>query len=677
SILTQHIDEMMPNLKDSFNETTTIGFGVTEKNSTSDEAREYWDVAQTAIFGLWLSVSMLFAIIGNLMVIMVVIRHRGMRTRTNMFLVNLAAADFFVGCLMAPFSLATLIKEEWQFGEIMCTINGFLNAVCTVTSIHTLMYISIHKYFSIIRPLSSRHLNKTRILGMIVAAWMWAIICGILTVTGLSKVLYKPGTMQCGPEYPHTLGEYIHHGIIQTTNILIPLVIMIYAYTKIFREIREHTVRLRENSTLEKDNIIAQQKRVAVTLFMVLVCFIVCWLPYHVYTMYVTFEKDKESIPGFANALAYCFGYMNSACNPIIYAWRSSAFREGYKQILCQTPNYVISDDTVQADSPSALRRLSVFFRGRLGTRRASDLSEESVQKSRSSVSSSPLPFQSLIKKSLSKTARGSSVIRRDGSVVITKNGKIVSVQSDRAHSKVYYPSEANDQFSEVSQTDAATKENEMDIIVMKPLMENGYSKLQDESSAMKFSKSETSFGHHNEALDDISDTEIDSSKTNMELNGTESIHICIENVPHENNEDKKSENIFFGDVPYENSGDKKSETFFFGETTIKKDLEQNCFLLNPLSPDSKNRLTKSDVFLETSPREKATNLSPSKSTEAIFKVPLLRCPSTEHLDIPLSIQRSASDCDLKSRGCMPQYTRRWTFSKDSRPQLRKKKSNN
>ena len=30
------------------------------------------------------------------------------------------------------------------------------------------------------------------------------------------------------------------------------------------------------------------------------------------------------------------FGYLNSACNPIIYAFRSEAFREGYRQVICK-----------------------------------------------------------------------------------------------------------------------------------------------------------------------------------------------------------------------------------------------------------------------------------------------------------------------------------------------------
>lgn len=41
---------------------------------------------------------------------------------------------------------------------------------------------------------------------------------------------------------------------------------------------------------------------------------------------------------------AYCFMYMNSGCNPIIYAWRSPSFREGYKEILCQQTGFIVSD---------------------------------------------------------------------------------------------------------------------------------------------------------------------------------------------------------------------------------------------------------------------------------------------------------------------------------------------
>lgn len=277
-------------------------------NNTTElllNATRPWTIVEKIVFGTWLSISMLCAICGNLMVIIVVLRHKGMQTRTNMFLVNLAIADFLVGILLAPFSLTTLICDRWIFGDFMCKLNGFLNAVCFITSVHTLMYISVHKYMSITRPFS-RILNRWKILLMSSAAWIWAIICAILTMFVLSKVVDKPGAMQCGAEYPRNNLEYLHHVIISSTNIIIPLAIMTFAYARMYCEFRSHANRLRKNTTLQSDQILAQQIQVTKTLFIVLTCYMLCWLPYGFYSSYVSSIKDKSKILAWANpAVSY------------------------------------------------------------------------------------------------------------------------------------------------------------------------------------------------------------------------------------------------------------------------------------------------------------------------------------------------------------------------------------
>jgi len=269
----------------------------------TNKTTPHFSVIEQAIFGSWLSISMILAIFGNLMVIAVVWRHRGMRTRTNMFLVNLAIADFLVGILLAPFSLATLVSQEWLLGDFLCTVNSFLVAACFITSIHTLMYISIHKYLSITRPLT--RMTKCKILIMIVAAWSWGVTCAALTTVILSTAEFKPGTMQCGPKYPDvsTDKSLLFHFIIQFSNIFLPLGIMFFAYARMFKEIKEHMQRLDENTALDREQIYNQQRRVTVTLFIVLACFILCWIPYCVYANYVTFKKDKTNFPPYLNAV--------------------------------------------------------------------------------------------------------------------------------------------------------------------------------------------------------------------------------------------------------------------------------------------------------------------------------------------------------------------------------------
>lgn len=358
-----------------------------------------------------------------------------------MFLVNLAIADFLVGVLLAPFSLTTLIAKKWIFGDLLCFINSFCNAAFFITSIHTLMYISIHKYLSITRPLTQ--LTKCKILIMIAAAWGWALTCAALTTFILSTSRYKEGTMQCGPKYPtFSIKSLIFHFIIQISNLFLPLALMIVCYIRMFSEIKQHMQRLDENTALDRSQIYSQQRRVTITLFIVLSCFVLCWIPYCVYANYATFERDKSRIPGYANAIAYCFGYMNSACNPIIYAWRSPSFREGYKEILCQEPSYVVSDDTLHDSSPGPLRRLSTMihasFRGsRASSRRNSDESIHSLRLGRNSVTSPSASSHKLIRQLTSKTAKGSSLIRRDGSIIMIKNGKIISMRRDPSFCKM------------------------------------------------------------------------------------------------------------------------------------------------------------------------------------------------------------------------------------------------
>ncbi|CAL1530942.1 unnamed protein product [Lymnaea stagnalis] len=312
-------------------------------NATTRPFEYTWSTEFAIILATINIISACCIIVGNCMVLLVIVRHRGMRTRTNLFLVNLAVADLFVGVFAMPFSIATLLKHEWIFGHRVCLFNGWMNSFCLITSIHTLMYISIHKYFSIARPLSNP-LTLNYIIAMMAAAWIWAAICSTMNIMGL-VVEYKPGTSQCGPKYPNDVPTYLIHGIIQVSDLLIPLIILVFCYTRIFSEIKKLSTRLRAHSSAEDVDIIKQEKGVAVTLLIVLATFVIMAMPYLAYANYTTIRRDKKHFSGYLNPVAYTFLYLSSMCNPIIYAFRSPAFREGYIELLCQTPNYVTAED--------------------------------------------------------------------------------------------------------------------------------------------------------------------------------------------------------------------------------------------------------------------------------------------------------------------------------------------
>jgi len=147
----------------------------------------FWTVTERALLSTTLLAIMVISVIGNSLVIVVIIRNRGMRTRTNLFLCSLAVADLLCSLLAMPFSLATVIRAAWMFDTALCLATGFMTPLFVVASIHTLMYISVHRFVTVRNP-HSRAMTRRRIIGMIVAAWAWAILASAVSISGLTEV---------------------------------------------------------------------------------------------------------------------------------------------------------------------------------------------------------------------------------------------------------------------------------------------------------------------------------------------------------------------------------------------------------------------------------------------------------------------------------------------------------
>lgn len=94
-------------------------------NSTLTQAAS-WTVPWRVALTLSLAVIMCGAVLGNGLVIVVVLRNRGMRTRTNLFLCNLAVADLLCAVIDMPFSLITVASGRWIFNDDICKVSWYL-----------------------------------------------------------------------------------------------------------------------------------------------------------------------------------------------------------------------------------------------------------------------------------------------------------------------------------------------------------------------------------------------------------------------------------------------------------------------------------------------------------------------------------------------------------------------
>lgn len=113
-----------------------------------------------------------------------------------------------------------------------------------------------------------------------------------------------------------------------------------FTYSNIFRSARRYTRRVSRVSfsSTSSTSTTSTHKQVAVTVLILLVVFLFCWLPYFLYAALVSVENSALSSDRRVMALgkaAYWCAFASSALNPYIYGFRNPQFRKEFQFLLC------------------------------------------------------------------------------------------------------------------------------------------------------------------------------------------------------------------------------------------------------------------------------------------------------------------------------------------------------
>ncbi|KAI1305386.1 Gastrin/cholecystokinin type B receptor [Halotydeus destructor] len=119
-------------------------------------------------------------LIGNSLVIAVVTLERRMRSATNLFLTNLAAADLMVAmfCIYQNL-LLWVLNHEWALGTVLCKVYHFANALAYTSSVLIMVLIAIERYIAIMYPMATRRVLRMSYLRTVtIVVWLLsAAIC--------------------------------------------------------------------------------------------------------------------------------------------------------------------------------------------------------------------------------------------------------------------------------------------------------------------------------------------------------------------------------------------------------------------------------------------------------------------------------------------------------------------
>ncbi|EDO46038.1 predicted protein, partial [Nematostella vectensis] len=238
---------------------------------------------------------------------------------TNIFLANLAVMDLCIGFLMFPFSVTTVLRGAWVFGDGVCQMNGFTNMAGGTCTILTMAVISVDRYRAIVSG-PGHKLQVRHALPLMTGVWLWGIVVGLLPILGWNEYVFAYGSI-CKMSFKKDPGYIMFAAV---TCFVIPFIIMFYCYLRVFIKLMQRKWN-RASAKNRESHHMRSETRTAKIVFSVLFVFSVAWTPYVI--VHLLQASPEITLPTNVTTFVTLFAAMHSFYNPIIYVTMNRKFR--------------------------------------------------------------------------------------------------------------------------------------------------------------------------------------------------------------------------------------------------------------------------------------------------------------------------------------------------------------
>ncbi|XP_022523695.2 trace amine-associated receptor 1-like [Astyanax mexicanus] len=280
----------------------------------------------------------ILTVFGNLFVIITVVHFKQLHMPTNFLVLSLAVTDLLLGALFMPLFMVQFVETCWYLGTVFCKIHCSVAIMLCSASIINLSFISIDRYFAVCHPLLYHSkITSSVSLIMIVICWSVSAAAGFviifleLNILGVEEFYYKNVACEGGCVLFQSVASSTASSAF---SFYIPGVVMLSIYMKIFRVAKKQAKSIQDSKC--KNNIKSvlskEEKKATKTLAVVLGVFLSLWTPSFICNVLSPFIPSKIPLV-LINMLAW-IGFMNSTCNPIVYAFFYKWFRKAFRMII-------------------------------------------------------------------------------------------------------------------------------------------------------------------------------------------------------------------------------------------------------------------------------------------------------------------------------------------------------
>ncbi|XP_078378128.1 tachykinin-like peptides receptor 86C [Oculina patagonica] len=318
-------------------------------SNTSKVYNNSYSPGQDIAFAVMYSLIVFIGVPANCIIITIVRKTSSMHTTTNYLLMNLAVADL-ITLMMCPgiydFALNKVHLKK-AVGDFICKFFAG-NAVVPITinaAVLTICTIAVERYLALVKPFHTRlRLTKKRVPYIVALLWTFAVLS---CIPDLITNTVEPNRHSAYPcKRPWSLDEYFHHkGFLIFTGVFfgfVPSIIIFFCYFSIFRGlfISDTICATPEGSSNAAIEDQRSKKQLFKLLLWLMIMFCVCTLPFAIFFTYLitinrtTVVNNHERL-FLVHRMVRFLLTANSFFNPLVYAFQSSNYREGFKRIFC------------------------------------------------------------------------------------------------------------------------------------------------------------------------------------------------------------------------------------------------------------------------------------------------------------------------------------------------------
>ncbi|NXP29426.1 CCR5 protein, partial [Scytalopus superciliaris] len=268
------------------------------------------------------SLVVIFGLTGNMLVILILIKYKKLKSMTDIYLLNLAISD-----LLFVFSLpfwAYYAVHDWIFGEALCRILSGVYLLGFYSGIFFIILLTLDRYLAIVHAVFALR-ARTVTYGTLTSAVTWVVaVCASVPGVVFQKTQKESSRSTCSAHYPSDSTINWKYSFILKMNILgliVPMLIMIFCYSQILK------ILLRSRN---------EKKQKAVRLiFVIMVFYFIFWTPFHISSFLHTFQGslftsgcDIKSRLEKAIQVTETISMIHCCINPVIYAFVGEKFRK-------------------------------------------------------------------------------------------------------------------------------------------------------------------------------------------------------------------------------------------------------------------------------------------------------------------------------------------------------------